>query len=68
MRIISGKAKGTRLGSLKGLALRPTLDRVRESFFNQVSPVIEGQIRRLSLPAYRATTLRVEDGGPSGAR
>jgi len=42
MRIISGKAKGTRLGSLKGLSLRPTLDHVRESFFNQVSPVIEG--------------------------
>ena len=42
MRIISGKAKGIRLGSLKGLALRPTLDRVRESFFNQVSPVIKG--------------------------
>lgn len=42
MRIIGGKAKGTRLGSLKGLSIRPTLDRVRESFFNQVSPVIEG--------------------------
>lgn len=42
MRIIGGKSKGTRLGSLKGLAIRPTLDRVRESFINQVSPIIEG--------------------------
>ena len=42
MRIIGGKAKGTRLASLKGLSLRPTLDKVRESFFNQVSPVIRG--------------------------
>ena len=42
MRIIGGKAKGTKLGSLKGLAVRPTLDRVRESFFNQISPVIQG--------------------------
>ena len=40
MRIIGGHAKGTRLSSLKGLSLRPTLDRVRESFFNQVNPVI----------------------------
>lgn len=42
MRIIGGKAKGTKLASLKGLSIRPTLDKVRESFFNQVSPVIQG--------------------------
>lgn len=42
MRIIGGQAKGVKLHSLKGLSLRPTLDRVRESFFNQVSPVILG--------------------------
>lgn len=42
MRIIAGKAKGTKLLSFKGNSLRPTLDRVKESFFNQVSPVIEG--------------------------
>lgn len=41
MRIIGGKAKGTKLASLKGLSIRPTLDKVRESFFNQVSPVIQ---------------------------
>ena len=42
MRIISGSAKGTKLGSLKGLSIRPTLDRVRESFFNQINPDIHG--------------------------
>jgi len=42
MRIISGSAKGTKLGSLKGLSIRPTLDRVRESFFNQINADIQG--------------------------
>ena len=34
MRIISGKAKGTKLYTLEGLNTRPTLDRVKESLFN----------------------------------
>ena len=34
MRIIAGTAKGRTLKSLKGLATRPTLDRVREAVFN----------------------------------
>ena len=34
MRIISGKARGTKLFTLKGLQTRPTLDRVKESLFN----------------------------------
>ena len=42
MRVIFGKAKGTRLGSLKGADIRPTLDRVKESFFNQVGPGLNG--------------------------
>ncbi|QPJ62851.1 MAG: 16S rRNA (guanine(966)-N(2))-methyltransferase RsmD [Candidatus Nitronauta litoralis] len=42
MRIISGKAKGTRLASLGKAELRPTLDRVRESVFNILSPRIQG--------------------------
>jgi 16S rRNA (guanine(966)-N(2))-methyltransferase RsmD len=33
MRIIAGEAKGRRLRSLKGQALRPTSDRVRETLF-----------------------------------
>lgn len=42
MRVISGSAKGTKLESFKGASIRPTLDRVKESFFNQLQPVIEG--------------------------
>ena len=34
MRIISGKARGTKLYTLDGLDTRPTLDRVKESLFN----------------------------------
>lgn len=34
MRIISGKARGTKLSTLEGLETRPTLDRVKESLFN----------------------------------
>ena len=34
MRIISGKARGTNLYTLKGMTTRPTLDRVKESLFN----------------------------------
>ena len=34
MRIIAGKAKGTKLYTLEGENTRPTLDRVRETLFN----------------------------------
>lgn len=34
MRIISGKCKGRRLKTPKGMETRPTLDRVRETIFN----------------------------------
>lgn len=34
MRIIGGKARGTKLYTLEGENTRPTLDRVRESLFN----------------------------------
>ena len=37
MRIISGKARGTKLFTLEGLETRPTLDRVKESVFNIIS-------------------------------
>lgn len=40
MRIISGKARGTKLYTLEGNATRPTLDRVKESIFN----IIQSQI------------------------
>lgn len=42
MRVISGSARGTRLVSLGSADIRPTLDRVKESFFNQVGPGLEG--------------------------
>ncbi len=45
MRIISGRFKGRILGNLKGADLRPTLDRVRESLFNQIaSEVAEARV------------------------
>ena len=34
MRVISGSAKGTKLRTVKGLDIRPTADRVKESLFN----------------------------------
>lgn len=40
MRIISGKARGTKLYTLEGDSTRPTLDRVRESVFNIIQSEI----------------------------
>ena len=42
MRIISGKARGTKLYTLEGDNTRPTLDRVKESIFNIIQSEIEG--------------------------
>lgn len=44
MRIISGKARGTKLFTLDGLETRPTLDRVKESFFNIINNEIYDSI------------------------
>lgn len=44
MRIISGKAKGTKLYTLEGLETRPTLDRVKESLFNIIQNRIADSI------------------------
>ena len=38
MRVISGKAKGRRLKTLKGTTTRPTTDRVKENLFNIIAP------------------------------
>jgi len=43
MRIISGTSKGRRLVTPKGLALRPTSDRVKESIFNILGEEVEGK-------------------------
>ena len=44
MRVIAGTARGTRLGALKGASIRPTLDRVKESFFNKVGQTLKGVV------------------------
>lgn len=44
MRIISGKARGTKLYTLEGQNTRPTLDRVKESLFNIIQNEIQESI------------------------
>ena len=44
MRIIGGKAKGTKLYTLEGENTRPTLDRVRESLFNIIQYQLQDAI------------------------
>ena len=44
MRIISGKARGTKLYTLEGTNTRPTLDRVKESIFNIIQSEIKDAI------------------------
>jgi 16S rRNA (guanine(966)-N(2))-methyltransferase RsmD len=42
MRVIAGKYRSRTLRSLKGQALRPTSDRLRETLFNILGPAMEG--------------------------
>ena len=42
MRIIAGNYRSRILKSLKGLALRPTTDRLRETLFNVLGPAVAG--------------------------
>jgi 16S rRNA (guanine(966)-N(2))-methyltransferase RsmD len=42
MRVIAGKYRSRTLRSLKGQALRPTSDRLRETLFNVLGPTING--------------------------
>lgn len=42
MRVIAGTFRSRILKSLKGLALRPTSDRLRETLFNVLSPKVSG--------------------------
>lgn len=44
MRIIGGKAKGTKLYTLEGNNTRPTLDRVKESLFNILQNDIQDSV------------------------
>ena len=44
MRVIAGKYRSRRLQTLRGTALRPSSDRLRETLFNILSMAIEGAI------------------------
>ena len=44
MRVIAGIYRSRRLQSLRGSALRPSSDRLRETLFNILGPAIEGAI------------------------
>jgi len=41
MRVIAGKYKSCKLQSLKGTKLRPTSDRLRETLFNVLGPLVQ---------------------------
>lgn len=43
MRVITGTARGKRLGELPGMETRPTTDRVKEGLFNSIQFDIEGR-------------------------
>ncbi len=44
MRVISGIYRGRKLTGPRGVGLRPTSDRLKESLFNILSPVISGSV------------------------
>ncbi len=44
MRIISGVSKGRKLHPLRGLAIRPTADHLKESIFNILAGYVEGAV------------------------
>lgn len=44
MRVIAGKYRSRRLKTLRGIALRPSSDRLRETLFNILGAAIEGAI------------------------
>ena len=44
MRIIAGSKRGARIAAPKGLATRPTGDRVREAAFNLIGPVDDAAV------------------------
>ncbi len=44
MRVVGGKYRSRKLKTLRGMALRPSSDRLRETLFNILGPTIEGTI------------------------
>ena len=51
LRLIGGGHRGRRLSFPDQPGLRPTSDRVRETLFNWVAPLIEGHAVSISSPA-----------------
>lgn len=41
MRVISGKSRGMKLESVPGMGTRPTTDRVKESLFSMIQPLLD---------------------------
>jgi len=44
LRVIAGKYRSRQLRSLRGLDVRPTTDRLRETLFNVLAPVVEDSV------------------------
>lgn len=63
MRIISGKARGTKLYTLEGEVTRPTLDRVKEALFNIIQNEVNGSIFLDMFSGSGAIGLEAASGG-----
>src|ERR1044072_8426888 len=66
MRIIAGSRKGHRIDAPRGLATRPTSDRVRENAFNLIGPVDGARVLDL-FAGSGALGLEALPRGPAGA-
>lgn len=44
LRVIAGKYRSRQLRSLRGLDVRPTADRLRETLFNVLAPIVEDSV------------------------
>src|SRR2546426_5305496 len=44
MRVVAGKYRSRALKSMRGLALRPSSDRLRETLFNILGAAVEGSV------------------------
>lgn len=55
MRIISGSAKGRKLATFSGRAIRPTSDRVREALFSMLLSRVETFVGKAVLDLYAGT-------------
>jgi 16S rRNA (guanine(966)-N(2))-methyltransferase RsmD len=55
MRIIGGECRGRRLGSFKGIRIRPTSDKVREAVFNILPRVAFGERFKKVLDLFAGT-------------